>query len=362
MPSRFLTRPAGAVAALFLTGLVVSCGRHDTGATGTAPISNAKSICGLGEQPGRFAYPRAMDSDGDSLWIVDKTARVQKIDPNSGACLASFRMPDSALGKPVGITCVSLAAGSREDSYLYIADTHYSRVMVYRPPPGPDAPPVLVASVGSYGMEPGQFIYPTDVAVLTSPDRTRIERIYVTEYGGNDRVSVFDSEWKFLFSFGSYGASTSPDSVQFDRPQSIAITRDAAGAPAGVIITDARNNRVGRFTLDGALTAWIGLPGSEGAHPETDQPPVADALTLFKYPYGIALTADRSALIAEFGGNRVSELDLDTNHIIATFGRPGRGEGELATPWAVSLQGGRVHVLDSGNNRVVSFPLPRRKV
>src|SRR5262249_29245193 len=157
-----------------------------------------------------------IDADATSLWIIDKTARVQRIDPKTGNCLLWWRMPEYQLGKPVGVSVVSMSGqsaaggGGPGTGLLFIPDTPYNRTMVYQPPARAGEEPTLVRQIGSFGREPGQFIYPTDVAVLKSaaagdkPGSGGIERIYVSEYGGNDRVSVFDADWHFLFSFGAF--------------------------------------------------------------------------------------------------------------------------------------------------------------
>jgi hypothetical protein len=261
-------------------------------------------------------------------------------------------MPEFALGKPVGICVVSSPGGGGGDDTIYIPDTHYNRVMVYRPPARSGDPPTLVRSFGSYGKDPGQFIYPTDVAVITSTDRSKPDRIYVSEYGGNDRICAFDlaadGDPKFLFSFGAFGSSTDPAQIEFNRPQSIAIARDAKGDPTELVVTDSRNHRLGRFTLDGKLIAWIGSADTPG-----------DALGQFRYPYGIALLGDGTALISEYGNNRVQQVDLASGRGLQVWGRPGRGDGDLATPWAITVLGDRTFVLDTGNNRLVSFPTPK---
>src|SRR2546423_1001204 len=79
-----------------------------------------------------------------------------------------------------------------------------------------------------------------------------VERIYVSEYGGNDRVSVFDKEHKFLVSFGRPGSGDQADPVEFNRPQSIGVDQKRGR----LVITDAVNHRVGVFTLDGKLVRW----------------------------------------------------------------------------------------------------------
>ena len=206
----------------------------------------------------------------------------------------------------------------------------------------------LLRSFGSYGKDPGQFIYPTDVAVITGADGVTPQRIYVSEYGGNDRICAFDGEARFLFSFGAFGSSADPGQIEFNRPQSLAVARDPKGTPSELVVTDSRNHRLGRFTLDGALIAWIGSPDTPG-----------DALGQFLYPYGIALLADGTALISEYGNNRVQRIDLASGRGLQVWGRPGRGDGDLATPWGIAVIGDRTFVLDTGNNRLVSFPTPK---
>ena len=353
-------RVAAVVAAGCLLALVGGCGDGESaGAAGALPVVAILGETGI--NPGQFTYPRVLTNDGQSLWAIDKSARVQRFDPKTGRCTALWKMPEWELGKPVGFT---IAPGPDEngkwcDELLYIADTHYNRLMVYRPPAdswerGPDGLParakqeaVLVKRVGKYGMGPGEFIYPTDVAVLLKEDGRSIDRIYVSEYGGDDRVSVFDGGWNFLFSFGTLGSSSSPENVQFDRPQSLAFaTLDGVKQ---IVITDARNHRVGRFTLDGKLLGWIGSPETAG-----------EGLGCFRFPYGLCVLEDGTALVSEFGGNRVQQIDLRTGAALGSWGRTGRGDGEIAMAWAVAVLGDRAYVVDGGNNRVMAFAAPRR--
>lgn len=297
-----------------------------------------------GVHPGQYSYPRALDGDGRSLWVVDKAARVQQIDPETGRAGVWWRMPALALGKPTGITVARYGDGQEA---VYIADTHYHRVLVYPMPDGrPERPveiaPEPLAEFGGFGEAGGQFIYPTDVAVLTSPDGARVERVYVSEYGGNDRISVFDASHRFLFAFGRQGEGLDPDAIEFARPQSMVIDHERRE----LIVTDACNHRVGRFTLDGVLIGWVGGP-------ET-----SDAAVRFSFPYGLELLADSTVLVTEFGGARVQRVDVERGESLGSFGAPGRGEGEVATPWASAVIGRETYILDSGNNRVLVTRLP----
>ncbi len=117
-----------------------------------------------------------------------------------------------------------------------------------------------------------------------------------------------------------------------------------------MIIVDAHNHRVGRFTLDGELVKWYGGRDRPGDKPGE-----------FRYPYGLASLGDGTVMICEFGNNRVQRFDLATGEGLGTWGRAGRGEGELAAPWAVGILGKSAFVLDSGNNRVLAFSAPRRR-
>ena len=330
------------------------------------PIAARVVLGTLGDTPGRFAYPRCLEAgrDGTTLWVIDKSARIQQIDAKTGACITTWRMPEWDLGKPVGFTVApgNDADGKWVDGLIYVADTHYHRVMIYEPPnpgtseaapAGSDArlagAPRLVGSFGSFGTEPGQFYFPTDVAVLVGADGRSIARIYVTEYGGNDRVNIFDGSFKWLASFGHEGPGKNPAEIEFNRPQSLAIWTRSDGSNE-VIVVDSSNHRLGRFTLEGKLIGWIGSPRTMG-----------DALGAFKYPYGIHILADGTALVAEFGGCRVQRVDLETGRGLQAWGVAGRGAGELAAPWAVTTMGNSVYVLDSGNNRIMGFAMPTLK-
>lgn len=338
--------------------VATGCDRSAAGAP-SRPLEVRATIGEVGLSPGQFVYPRALDADAGSLWVIDKAARVQRIDPQTGRVLAGWRMPEFATGKPVGVTIAPGSVGGGAgggggplEELLYIPDTHYFRVMMYRPPslsedagPGAEGEAALVGQFGSYGHGPGQFIYLTDVAVLTegSGAAEKVHRIYVSEYGGNDRISVFDGSYAFLFSFGQFGTSDSPDQIEFNRPQSLAIDPIARE----LIVADACNHRIGRFTLDGQLVRWIGSPEAAGDGPGQ-----------LLYPYGLHLRGDGTALVAEYGNNRVQHLDLATGESLGLFGTTGRGAGELAAPWAVTVIGDMAYVLDSGNNRILGFPAP----
>jgi hypothetical protein len=349
--------PHFALAACACAALLAGCSKPDG-----APIDFEVCFGEVGMSPGQYSYPRGIDSDGSTLWIVDKAARVQRIDPATGASLGGWRMPAWTNGKPTGITVWKPEGGSEADERIFLADTHYNRIMVYGlgasplPPeakdPGNDgtawgARVQLIEQFGSTGTAPGQFTYPTDVAILPTADGREIKRLYVSEYGGTDRISAFERDasgaWACIFTFGRFGSGSDSRTIEFSRPQSMVIDRVAKE----LIIADACNHRIGRFTLDGELIRWFGSPDAPGSGPGQ-----------FTYPYGIALLPDRTLLVCEYGNNRVQHIDLQTGKGLGTFGQRGRGTGQLAIPWGIAMVGDKAFVLDSGNNRVMGFAAP----
>lgn len=324
------------------------------------PAQSVEVVHTFGEagiHPGQFTFPRCIESDARGVWLIDKSANIQRLNPDTGASEVFFQMPQWRDGKPCGMTIApgpdpaKASAAWRSDllrpgaPILYIPDTHYYRVLAFAiddtalaARDSATARPPQLMSLGSYGQGPGQFVYTTDIAVLPD-EQGHAKRLYVSEYGGNDRISVFDAaSLEFLFSFGALGESASPDSIEFSRPQSIAI--DAARQR--LVVNDACNHRVGVFTLDGGLVRWIDAP-APGER--------------FIYPYGLVILDDGTALITEVGAGRMTRLDLDRGVAIASWGSTGRTPGHLAQPWGLTIRDGLVWVLDSGNDRVQAWRL-----
>jgi ABC-type Fe3+ transport system permease subunit/DNA-binding beta-propeller fold protein YncE len=268
-----------------------------------------------GSGPGQFIYPRpiAYSPRDDCFFIVDRTAHVQRFD-SRGQFVLDWHMPEWQAGKPVGMKI-------GPDGNLYIADTHYARVMVYTP----DGK--LLRQWGSLGKGPGQFIFVTDVAFDAAGN------IYVSEYGDNDRIQVFDpTAGRVLRVIGSFGQRDG----QFSRPQSMVIDGNL------LYVTDSSNHRIAVFKTDGTFVRNIGSIGSN--------------LGQFRFPYGLTMDAKGRLVVTEFGNNRVQLIDKETGRGLRAWGAPGREEGQLAYPWSAAVdRNGRVVVVDSGNNRLQVF-------
>ncbi|MBL8763898.1 MAG: hypothetical protein JNM07_06485 [Phycisphaerae bacterium] len=333
--------------------VAAGCGPQPGAGADAAPLPAMRAFGGGGTRPGQFAYPRAIDTDGRWLFVIDKEARIQMLDPSDGRCAALWRTPEWEKGKPTGVT---IGPGPGGRAAVYVPDTHYHRVLVYAipeaaaPGAGVDELPAgtLLAQFGSFGTGPGEFYFPTDVAVVTGPDGV-VDRIFVSEYGGNDRISVFDASYRFLFAFGGMGTSDRPDRIEFQRPQSMLIDARARE----LVVSDALNHRIGRFRFDGTLLGWIGARDASGRVGTPGREPGS-----FTIPYGMAWLDDGTLLVAEYGGNRLQRLDVRSGRSLGAWGTPGRGAGNLASPWGVAVVGGRTYVLDSRNNRVMVCGAP----
>lgn len=269
-----------------------------------------------GAGPAEFVYPRAIDilADG-SLLVVDKTGRIQQLSED-GEFLGVIRMPLTEAGKPTGISVAP-------NGNLYVADTHYHRVLVF------SAGGELVDEFGRFGTGGGCFIYPTDVAF--APDG----RVFVSEYGGNDRVSVFNEHGDFLCCFGTPGSGPG----QFARPSALCVD----SSRMRLYVADACNHRIAVYDLDGQLLSYIGSAGR-----------VAGTL---RYPYDLAVFEDGTLAVCEYGNNRV-QLFRPDGRSVAVYGGPGRRLGQLAYPWGLAVGSKRrAFVVDAGNNRIQVWQL-----
>jgi DNA-binding beta-propeller fold protein YncE len=290
---------------LLLLSVLVGCSRSST---------PEEIWCDTGTGPGQVVYPRglAYSPKDDTVFVVDRMARIQQLD-HAGKCLNAWSLPQRQMGKPVGLTV-------GPDGNIYVPDTHYQRIIVYSHD-GHE-----IRRWGSAGHADGQFIYPTDVEFDSKG------RLFVSEYGDNDRIQVFDQQGSFLYKFGRFGQGDG----EFSRPQDMVIENDL------IYLTDACNHRIDVFKTDGT---WVRNMGSCGS-----------ALGQFRFPYGLDMDREGHLIVSEFGNNRVQMIDKETGRGLRTWGAAGRDPGQLAYPWGVIVDNhDRVVAVDAGNNRLQVF-------
>jgi len=294
---------------LLMSGL---WGCADTDTVRELPVQSIR-IWSLPQDEHVRPTPRSVTHDAaNHLIVLDTAGRVIVYNPN-GSLKHEWRMPTNEDGNPEG-ACALM------DGRIAVADTHYSRVVFFNPDGS------IESMFGRRGDGEGEFIYPVSIV------QDKQGNIFVCEYGGNDRIQKFTSDGQYLLTFGSCG--TGPG--QFQRASGMA-WRDNR-----LYVADAINNRIQCFDGNGQ---FIGI--------------VADRTTMpqLHFPYDLTPSPEGGFLVAEYGNNCVSHITR-TGKLLARYGRGGRSERDLITPWSVSRgPDGRVFVADTGNRRIVELQL-----
>jgi tripartite motif-containing protein 71 len=218
------------------------------------------------------------------------------------------------------------------DGAVYVADQKSHTIQVFNP----DG--TFRRDLGFAGSKPGQLTSVGGVAVAGDGS------VLVTT--GANRIDRFAPDGSLLrswgktgqgvgeFVFGSGGGNDSPAGG------GLAVSGDL------VYVADSRNDRIQRFTLDGAEGRVIVEPGQ------------------LQTPMGIAVRKTR-VLVADDQNHRIAVFDTGGKPL----GQIGDGEGstggQLRNPYDVALDAaGRVFVADDLNHRVVRYapqPLYRYK-
>lgn len=185
---------------------------------------------------------------------------------------------------------------------------------------------------GSHGDGPGEFGAVGGLAVDGEGD------VYLID-AGNDRVEELTLGGRFLRAWGSPGS----------RLGQFRFGEGAPGAPPGggvavaggyVYVSDSGNDRIERFTLDGAHPfAW----GTRGNGPGA-----------FEHPAGLAVRGDE-LYVADANNDRIDVFHTDGSYA-GQSGPVDMGAEQLMSPMDVAIgPAGRVYVADDNNHRVVEL-------
>ncbi len=282
----------------------------------TAATPGLELLWGLhGVRDGRLHRPRVIALDAnDQLYIADLTDRIQVFD-RDGHYKHGWRTPGLNVDGPSGLT---VDATGR----VLVADTHFYRVLIY------DREGTRLGQIGDgvQGTTPGRFGYATDTLV------DEAGCVYVSEYGENDRIQVFDPAGEFLRQWGGHGYAPG----QFLRPRAMAF--DGQGL---IHVADTGNHRIQVFDRDGRLINRFGRRGASAGQ--------------MAYPFDLSFAPDGTLVVCEYGNSRVQRFD-GQGKSLGVWGGPGREPGRLDNPCAAAVdRTGAVHVVDSNNHRVQRF-------
>jgi serine/threonine protein kinase len=155
-----------------------------------------------------------------------------------------------------------------------------------------------LASFGSYGMKPGEFLYPVSLAV--APDDT----LYVLD-AETHMIQRFAREGSYLSGFGGRGEGRG----LFNEPRVLSIGMDGA-----VYVLDYGNRQVQRFSPDGEYqTRWAFKLGGE-----------QEGMRLLD---GLAVDRQGNIYISDASGSRIRKVSPEGKLSQSFVLEPAQGEG-----------------------------------
>lgn len=164
----------------------------------------------------------------------------------------------------------SALAIDRTRQRLYVADTPVHQIKVIDLASGK-----LVGAIGGRGVAPGEFNFPTFLAV------DRLGRLAVTD-SMNMRIQIFDAEGRLISAFGKHGDG----SGDFSAPKGVAL--DSEGH---LYVSDAGFDNVQVFDEAGRLLLFWGTSGQEAGK--------------FWLPAGMLIDAQDRIYVADSYNSRV---------------------------------------------------------
>lgn len=265
----------------------------------------ANLVAGGGEV--QMVRPAGLTASGARIAVADPGAGVVHVyDRDRQRALALPACGEMALGDPVAVA----ALGER----LYVSDAGAARIHVFD---------FDGRCVGGWTL--GEDSRPAGLAV--DPVRSRL---YVADAGAH-QVLGFDPQGHNVLKFGHRGTGDG----EFNFPTWLAVDADG-----NVYVTDALNFRVQIFAPDGTRLRAFGTQG--------------DASGDLARPKGIDVDRAGHIYLVDALFDAVQMFDRDGGYLMV-FGASGRDPGHFWLPSGLALDGDRIYVADSYNQRVQVF-------
>lgn len=187
--------------------------------------------------------------------------------------------------------------------------------------------------IGAFGVEPGQFQRPRDIAF--APDGS----LFVADTE-NNRIQHLDTQGNVIKVWGSFADVNVGEALggTFNQPWGIGVSSDGK-----VYVADTWNHRIQMFTADGE---FISMWGSLGQ---------ADSQTSFWGPRDVAISQDGKVFVTDTGNKRIVVFDSN-GAPLTEFGEPGMLDGEFDEPVGIAIGSeGQIYVADTWNQRIQEF-------
>jgi DNA-binding beta-propeller fold protein YncE len=222
-------------------------------------------------------------------------------------------------------------AVTSDSSFVIVADYMNHRVQVLRLVVGADdisAHLEFIRSLGNgIGSAEGSLNSPFGVALLQGNGGQQ-ENVLVTE-ADNQRVSQFALDGTFVGIFAGTGEEGSGDG-EFENPLGITVL----GSSGEVAVADRNNHRVQIFDSEGNYKRQFGTEGEEDGQ--------------FNYPTGLASDAHGNLLVTDFT-NRLQVFDHEGKHL-CTRSDLGLDDSAKGIAWST---GGEIVLATSGANKAL---------